>query len=153
MRQGDQVAYANGFVDIEAKNPDANQDGLNDLFQRVNFTRWTAPSAGPDHDADGDGFTNAEEYAAGSDPNNPTSTPLTAVPPFSLLSVEVTESGASITFESQSGSNYQLYSRRDLVGDPWIQRGSPVVAQGEVTVITDPDAAGDFKFYRIETVP
>jgi hypothetical protein len=153
LRQGDQVAYANGFIEIEPKNPDINGDGLDDIFQRVNFTRWTAPSAGPDHDADGDGFTNMQEYEAGSDPNNPASTPLTAISPFSLLSVEVTEAGAMVTFESEPGAKYQLFSRRDIVGDPWVQRGEPMVAEGETTILTDPETAGDFRFYRIETVP
>jgi hypothetical protein len=153
LRKGDQVAFANGFIEIEAKNPDINEDGLNDLFQRVNFTRWTAPSAGPDGDADGDGFNNMEEYEAGSDPNNPASTPQTAVSPFSLLSVEVAEGGASVTFESEPGAKYQLFSRRDIVGDPWVQRGGAIIADGEVTVIDDPEASDDFRFYRIETVP
>ncbi len=153
LRHGDQVAFANGFIEIEAKEPDINGDGLNDLFQRINFTRWTAPSAGPDNDADGDGFTNSQEYEAGSDPNDPASTPLTAVSPFSLLSVEVSAEGAMVTFESEPGAKYQLFSKRDIVGDPWIQRGEAMIAEGETTVLTDPDAAGDFRFYRIETVP
>jgi hypothetical protein len=153
LRQGDHVAYANGFIEIEPKNPDINADGLDDIFQRVNFTRWTAPSAGPEHDADGDGFTNMQEYEAGSDPNNPASTPLTAISPFSLLSVEVTEGGAMVTFESEPGAKYQLFSRRDIVGDPWVQRGEPAVAEGEITILTDPETVDDFRFYRVETAP
>ena len=147
------VAYANGFIEIEAKIPDVNEDNFDDIFQRVNFTRWTAPSAGPDQDADGDGYSNMQEYEAGSDPNNPASTPRTAVSPFSLIGVELTESGAMVTFESEVGASYQLFSRRDIMGDPWEKRGQPVTAEGETTIITDSENAEGFRFYRIETMP
>ncbi|MDA7675594.1 matrixin family metalloprotease [bacterium] len=153
LRQGENVAYANGFIEIEAKIPDVNEDNFDDIFQRVNFTRWTAPSAGPDQDADGDGYSNMQEYEAGSDPNNPASTPRTAVSPFSLIGVELTESGAMVTFESEVGASYQLFSRRDIMGDPWEKRGQPVTAEGETTIITDSENAEDFRFYRIETMP
>lgn len=67
--------------------------------------------------------------------------------------MEVTEGGAMVTFESEPGAKYQLFSRRDIVGDPWVQRGVQVVAEGEITTLADPEAAGDFRFYRVETVP
>jgi hypothetical protein len=153
LRQGDQVAYANGFIEIEPKNPDINLDGLNDEFQRTHFTRWTAPDAGPDQDADGDTFTNEQEFQAGSDPKNPSSTPLTVLAPYALLSVEVNAEGAQVQFESNAGLRYQLFSRRDIVGDPWEERGQPVLAQGDITIILDEDAGDDYRFYRIETVP
>ncbi|MBT5925313.1 MAG: hypothetical protein HOH33_01705, partial [Verrucomicrobia bacterium] len=54
---------------------------------------------------------------------------------------------------SEPGAKYQLFSRRDIVGDPWVQRGGAIIADGEVTVIDDPEASDDFRFYRIETVP
>jgi len=153
LRQGDQVAYANGFLEIEAKEPDVNGDNLNDIFQRTYFTRWTADQAGPNHDADNDGFSNMEEYEAGSDPTLASSTPLTAVPPYALLSIETTLDGASITFESRPGAKYQLFSRGDILGDPWIKRGEPVIAQGDTTILVDPEAGDAYRFYRIETVP
>lgn len=153
LRQGDHVAYANGYIDVVPKDPDYNGDGLNDQFQRTHFTRWTGSEAAPDFDADQDGYSNSQEYEAGSDPTNANSTPASVVSPFSLLSVEVTAEGASVTFESNPGVNYQLYSRRDIVGDPWVMQGEPVTAQGAETVIVDQNAGDDYRFYRIETVP
>jgi hypothetical protein len=153
LRQGDNVAYANGFIDVLPKDPDYNADGLNDQFQRNYFTRWTGPEASPDFDADGDGYTNTQEFEAGSDPTNASSTPASVVPPFALLSVEVTLEGASVSFQSSPGVKYQLYSRRDVVGDPWVVRGEPVTAQNDVTVMIDSEAGDDYRFYRIETVP
>jgi hypothetical protein len=153
LRQGDNVAFANGFIDVAPKDPDYNGDGLNDTFQRTYFPRWTGASAAPDFDADGDGYSNRQEYEAGSDPTNAASTPARTIPPYALLSVEVTVDGASVAFESQSGIKYQLFSRRDIVGDPWVQRGEPVTAQGGTTVILDSEAGDDYRFYRIETIP
>lgn len=153
LRQGENVAYANGYVDVLPKNPDYNLDGLNDQFQRAHFTRWTGTQAAPDFDADGDGYTNAQEYEAGSDPTNASSTPASVISPFALLSVEVTLDGANVTFESSAGVKYQLYSRRDVVGDPWVARGEPVTAEDDRTVLIDSEAGDDHRFYRIETVP
>ena len=67
------LAYANGFLELAPRFPDANFDGLDDHFQRRYFPRWTAPEAAPGVDADHDGFTNADEYAAGSNPVDPKS--------------------------------------------------------------------------------
>jgi len=153
LRQGDNVAYANGYIDVVPKDPDYNADGLNDQFQRTYFTRWTGSEAAPDFDADGDGYTNTQEFEAGSDPTNASSTPASVISPFALLSVEVTVEGAQVTFESTPGIKYQLYSRRDIVGDPWVLTGEAVTAQGDVTVLVDAEAGDDYRFYRIETAP
>jgi len=153
LRQGDNVAYANGYIDVLPKDPDYNADGLNDQFQRTYFTRWTGSEAAPDFDADGDGYTNTQEFEAGSDPTNASSTPASVISPFALLSVEVTVEGAQVTFESTPGIKYQLYSRRDIVGDPWVLTGEAVTAQGDVTVLLDAEAGDDYRFYRIETAP
>ena len=47
IRRGDEIAYANGFIDVRPSVPDFNQDGLNDDFQRTFYTRWTSASAKP----------------------------------------------------------------------------------------------------------
>ena len=80
IRRGDEIAYANGFIDVRPSIPDFNQDGLNDDFQRTFYTRWTSPSAKPLADSDRDQYSNAEEYEAGSNPTLATSNPVTVLP-------------------------------------------------------------------------
>ncbi|MGB1698122.1 MAG: hypothetical protein ACPHK8_06955 [Thermoplasmatota archaeon] len=53
---------------------DSDADGLPDDWETENFGDLTAEGGG---DADSDGFTNSQEYEAGSDPNNPSSQPET----------------------------------------------------------------------------
>src|SRR5207247_9955773 len=58
VQLGNNVAYANGFLEIQPPVPDFNFDGLDDRFQRQYFPLFTAPEAGPNADPDGDGFNN-----------------------------------------------------------------------------------------------
>jgi hypothetical protein len=54
---------------------DCNGDGLPDAWQLRYFGCVTCPQAAPGADPDNDGFTNLEEYQAGTDPTNPNSSP------------------------------------------------------------------------------
>ncbi len=153
LSHGDEVAYANGFVEVLPTVVDDNFDGLDDAFQRQYFPRFTAVEAGPTQDPDGDGFDNVTESSGGSDPTLSTSTPLTQVPPFAVLNVVFTLDGSQVSFESRPGSKYQLFSRQDIEGDPWVVRGDPVVAEGVVTSILDATTQDNHRFYRVTTVP
>ena len=52
---------------------DSDSDGLPDVWERDNFNCITC--ANPDDDPDGDGYTNLEEFKAGTDPNDASSIP------------------------------------------------------------------------------
>ena len=147
IAQGTNLAYANGFLEILPLFPDFNFDGLDDTFQRKYFPLFTAPEAASSADPDHDGFTNAREYGAGSDPTDPLSIH------FNIKSVKLTANGTTITFESGPGKGYQIYSRRDVANDPWQPVGSPVIAAGEVTQFFDPAASDSMRFYRVQALP
>jgi len=153
IRRGDEIAYANGFIDVRPSVPDFNQDGLNDDFQRTFYTRWTSPSAKPLADSDGDQYSNAEEYEAGSIPTLATSNPVTVLPPFSLLDVSLDEQGAWIRFESKPGMRYQLHGRKDVNGDAWSARGEAITATEGITILHDPSNNDLQSFYRVEVLP
>ena len=63
---------------------DDDNDGMPDDYEIANgLNPLTAGDA--NQDADGDGFTNLEEFEAGSDPQDPNSRPATAMPWLQLL--------------------------------------------------------------------
>jgi len=63
--------------------PDDDNDGMPDEWEIANFLDPLLDDA--HDDADEDGYTNLEEYLAGTDPNNPASHPIQAMPWIPLL--------------------------------------------------------------------
>ncbi len=145
VRRGGDLAFANGFLEVLAAAPDANFDGLDDLFQRRHFSLFTGAAAGPGADPDGDGFPNASEAAAGTSP----------VSAASLLRIdEVTQNGigARVRWTAKPGRLYQLWGRDDLEGSDWVPVGGLVSGAGESAEQMDPDARGG-RFYRVQVWP
>ncbi len=146
VNNGANFAYANGFLEIASLVPDFNFDGLDDRFQRQYWPRWTAPEAAPGADPDQDHFSNAYEFATGSNPTNSAS--------FSFLieSVEEQRFGFDVTWKADVGKKYQLYGRPAFGGaSAWQTIGAPVTATNSTMVITDRRATT--KFYRLQLVP
>jgi Matrixin/Carboxypeptidase regulatory-like domain len=147
VQQASGLTYANGFIQVAPPFPDYNFDGLDDRFQRQYFPRWTAPEAGPNADPDGDGFTNAQEDMAGTNPVDARSVPR-------VQSMRLDAAGATITWPSATERRYQVLKRSPINGiRGWQPVGSPVIATGDQTQFTDTTASGDFQFYRIEALP
>ena len=153
VKRGEDIAYATGFVEIQAKEPDYNFDGLDDNFQRAFFPLFTSDEAGPSADPDNDGFTNEEEAEAGTNPSefNDTLAPPVAVSPFPILSVVLSPIGATVTIDSTAGAVYQLYTRADVGSGDWTAIGNPVTGTGAPLTITDSTATDDIRFYEVRT--
>jgi hypothetical protein len=141
VQLGTNVAYANGFLEIQPPVPDFNFDGLDDRFQRRYFPLFTAPEAGPNADPDGDGFNNEAEYIAGT------------VPLPKIESVTLTSSGSTITWASAAQRRFQVWSRQDLANDSWRRVGSPITATNSSTQFTDVSATNSLRFYRLQALP
>lgn len=135
-----------GFVDIGPLTPDHNFDGLDDHFQREHFAPWTGANAAPEADPDGDGFVNRREAVMGSDPMDRLSVA------YRLTRIRMTVSGTEVTWESAPGRRYQLW-RRETLATPWVAVGSPIVAAGETSTLTDGIPTTTERFYRITEVP
>jgi hypothetical protein len=117
---GGYTFWANGFFRIRSAIPDFNFDGLDDTFQRQYFPLFTAPEAGPAADPDGDGYSNAVEYTAGTNPTNKASF-------LNIDSVTQTSQGALLSWQSQPGKTFQVY-RASTMGPASCQAvGGPFV--------------------------
>ena len=121
---------------------DYNADGLPDDWQREYFgktvTTWPEASA----DSDADGATNGEEFAAGTDPSDPSDS----------LTVTLTklERGQRLEWNAQPGAIYQL-QQTNLLGSHWVNIGEPVLAREARSGITL-TSVENMKFYRIKKV-
>lgn len=144
LMRGDQVAYANGFLEVQPRLPDFNFDGVDDVFQRKYFNLFTAAEAGPEKDPDGDGFSNLQESLAGT-------SPLDAKSVFAIESVTHTHTPHSTTvrWRGAPGHRYQVLSRRDLDESAWEVLGEALGVEGLTTEFVDKSPEGQHQFYRV----
>jgi len=147
VRNGTDVAYANGYFEIYPPVYDYNFDGLDDRFQRQYFAVFTAPEAAPGADPDGDHFSNAFEALTGSDPTNALSFN------FLIQQVDIIRGAPRVTWKSDVGKQYQLYGKGDVAGAAWQTIGSPVTATTNLTSQSDPTGTGVIQFYKLKLLP
>ncbi len=88
----DPLPTANLANPLNEINPDADNDGLEDAWETLHFGNTTAQNGSGDPDADG--FTNLQEYTAGSNPTVTASTPNDTDADGLLDSWEVTHFGS-----------------------------------------------------------
>jgi hypothetical protein len=117
-------------------------DGLPNDWWNVYFPNpsdWVAAD-----DNDRDGFTNAEEFALGTDPANPGSR-------FAVDADSQSSGVMTVTWNSVPGKKYRLQVRPNLTAGTWQDVGSDITATGATTSTTH-DATGQ-SFYRVRLVP
>lgn len=146
VTHGNDVAYANGFVEIAAPFPDFNFDRLDDRFQRQYWSPWTRPQSAPAYDADADLFSNAFEFRMGTNPTNASSylLPITAI--------ATSPNQTTVTVATEPGHRYQLYSRPALGNGAWEPAGRPFTATGAELNLTD-SSSTEIMFYRVGLLP
>ena len=118
--------------------PDTDGDGLPDAWEA------TYPTASdPAMDSDGDGLTNLEEYAAGTDPTNPAS----------VLRITRFTAGnpTTLEFDAVSNKTYTVQHTDRLPGGSW-SKLLDVIARATNRIETATDSsAGTNRFYRVVT--
>ena len=97
-------------------------------------------------DSDGDGFSNLQEFLAGTDPTSSTSA-------LRIISITRQPNGDNvIIWTSASGKNYQVYATTDLAGT-YAPVGSTVPSAGTTTSYTDAGVTDVTKYYKVKAVP
>lgn len=123
---------------------DGNSDGLPDAWQIQYFGSPFAPGAGPNVDGDNDGFSNAQEYLTGTDPNDGTS------------ALRVTRvagpdgAGFKIEWPAVSGKSYLIEYKNDWSDSTWAPLETILATGTGITNVVDGATGGVTKrFYRV----
>ncbi len=120
---------------------DENHNGLSDVWE----AKYPAAAANPNADDDGDGYTNAQEAAFGSDPSNRLS-----VPKVEQL-VRPYPQELPIRISSEKGKQYQLETSSDLIH--WTVVGTNYLGTGwPVTIYTRVADAANSAFFRYRPI-
>jgi hypothetical protein len=112
--------------------PDSDGDGIPDDWEDAHGLNKFVNDA--NLDADSDGFTNWQEYLAGTDPQSDSSY-------LRLASLEPSASGTAIRFQAVAGRSYSVVYRDTLDAGPWLKLAD-IAAPPTDTVITVTDSAG-----------
>ena len=125
---------------------DADADGLPDAWELQYFPSISDPRATPNADPDGDGFTNLQEYLAGTNPLDGSSS-------LSIEAVRVGGNETALQFDAVAGKTYSvLYSERLSTGT-WLRLTNvpPPAVNGLVTVNDRTTGGVTTRFYRVVT--
>jgi uncharacterized repeat protein (TIGR01451 family) len=123
---------------------DADHDGLPDAWERRYF--GSTGHSGQE-DTDGDGLSNLQEFRAGTDPTDASST-------VRITGVQYNESGIVVAFSTVAGKAYRLERSVDVSGPAWNSIGEEIQGTGSVVQIRDvPTRGGANCFYRVRLVP
>lgn len=137
-----------GIALVASPDLDGDNDGIPTVWEDDNGL-----DDGNDQDAaldnDGDGQTNLEEYASGTDPNDSTDW-------FRITSVEKTAAQFELTFPSRPGRYYSVQATTNLSTGPWVpvaELPPPGAAQDQIltvpTAILNAAVPGPRAFFRV----
>lgn len=141
---------------------DTNQNGLSDLWERQHNDDELFPETfDPDADPDADGWSNAQEAAAGTDPSS-------TAHPDGQLQPETTHIPATwvdtdndnipdslvpeivqVSWPTIPGKHYTFQSNVTLAPDNWINVGSPFIGTGTVVTYGFFTSAAATTFWRV----
>ncbi|MGD1019491.1 MAG: M12 family metallopeptidase [Verrucomicrobiia bacterium] len=129
---------------------DSVGDGIPDLWRKTYFGGTGTTTNGQSCascDPDGDGFSNLQEFYAGTDPTK-------AASAFRITSVQNGVTGVIISFPGVAGKTYRVDRRNDMILSPWTLMVDQIVGTGGTIHIIDPSAIGlSERFYRADVLP
>jgi hypothetical protein len=123
--------------------PDTDGDGMPDDWEIANGLDPHDPDDAL-RDADGDGYSNLEEYLAGTNPSDSSSRPGFSV-------IEVGASGRILSFPTVIGRRYTVQWSEGL--DQWFDLLSGIDGTGGLLQVEDPEPAIHRRFYRLSIQP
>lgn len=116
---------------------DRNGNSLNDVWELL-YHAGALPSS---VDTDGDGFTNAQESDAGTDPRDALSRPLLRIAPWPPEMVR-------FSWDSFAGKRYRLISRTDVALGGW-ETNATFIADGTAATLDLTTTNSFARFYRL----
>lgn len=135
---------------INATTNDSDGDGIPDNWMNAHFNHATGQAADKSRatdDADGDGFTNLQEFLAGTDPRNASSR-------FRITSVTSASANITITFSAVAGKTYRVEYNDDLTSSTWLLLQDQLFATGSTLSLADVGATAlPHRFYRAVLEP
>ena len=139
------VESANGLVSLADRSASSEGDGISDEWRLRNFR--TASIAGnflsaAHADADGDGFLNWQEYRAGTNPNEPSST-------LNMQTERVNGGGVRLRWPTVSGKQYVIEYTESVGSGVWIPVANQVVGTGGVHEYTAATGGSNPRYFRI----
>ena len=136
-------AHKVDLVELDLRTDDVDDDGLVDIDELSLYGDLTTTDTPRNTDTDKDGATDAEELAAGTDPNDPASV-------FLLQSnVRRTPLGTELKWNSVAGKTY-LIQRTPALGQAFETVSGPIPATPPLNTFVDKNAPlGKGFFYRI----
>lgn len=93
-------------------------------------------------DPDGDGFSNSEEYALGTDPSDWRSS-------FRALAQTATNGGVNISWDAVAGKSYQVVVSTNLASDSWRSVGEPIFTLVNERLSQTHSMSTGQQFYRV----
>lgn len=104
-------------------------------------------SAADEADPDGDGWTNAREYIAGTNPNDPSSV-------LKVTKIQINGNDIQLNFPTVSGKTYRLERSDTLSEGSWTTVAENIAGTGAEIQVTDTGGAThSSRFYRIVVQP
>jgi hypothetical protein len=141
---------------------DTNNNGLSDFWEKdFNNGSLFDEFFDPQADSDADGWTNAQEAAAGTnpfDPNPPDGLirPATSHIPAVLgepdengVPIVITPEAVTVTWPTLAGKQYTLFFSPDLTAGSWLPVGSPFIAYGGESEYGFDVNESDKRFWRV----
>jgi len=121
---------------------DSDGNGINDDWEVQYFGHI---GIDPNADADGDGFSNLQEYQAGTNPTNSTSA-------FHITSIVTSGNDVVVSFTSVTNRTYDLQDTDSFNPTNWNPVVTGIAGDGTISSGTDSGAAGiSDRFYRVRT--
>ena len=141
-RVGTNALVINGRYEF----PDANKNGISDLWESAYFSRILGDDAAPEIDSDGDGFSNHSEFQAGTDPKDPASS----------LRLNLPSGGVNapirVSWPSEARREYLLEISDDL--QRWTVASDARIGTGGLMTNTIPALLGQGRYYfRVRVQP
>jgi len=117
-------------------------------WRQTNFgTTGNSGNAADSADPDGDGVTNAVEFAAGTDPQNPSSA-------LRVTAIATNASDFAVSFSTVAGKTYRLERSDTLQNASWVTVQTNIAGTGNVLQVIDAGGMAHTKcFYRLVVVP